>query len=190
MSLIITGCNEEPQYLEMRRRLVNSIHANCPLQEVQSVTFAGASREESAVARVGLFQKAFEVGWTQVAWLDVDTLVRAPLDDFWADVGPGVLKVFHKPKEPDRFKFNSGVVAIGTGAGDMLKGWQRRVIKNNKWFRDQECLWKAYAKSDMELVPLPMKYNDSRFSADSVIWHGKGHSRLDGRWIRESAKYA
>jgi len=192
MSLIITGCNEEPKYLGMKDRLIKSIRANSPEQEVQDIVFVGYSREESAVARVKLFQRAFQSGWEQVGWLDVDTLVRGPLDEFWADVEPGVLKILYRPTLVERSKFNTGVMAIGKspGAELMVADWLRGVNKNNKWYRDQKCLWQAWDNSDIGLVPLPMRFNDHHFDKDSVIWHAKGHCREDSRWKRESEKYA
>ena len=192
MGLLLTGCNENTECMEMRKVCVASIKRNDPDQDLKEVTFPTGDRIEAAMGRVKLFHQAFQRGWTRVGWVDVDTIVRAPLDDFWSDVEPGTLKVMYRPGIADCSIFNTGVMAIGRSpeTEELVANWLRGVMKAKKWLDDQRYLWKVWKKSVVRLIPLETKFNDNHFDRESVIWHGKGHSREDSRWIREAKKYA
>ena len=193
-NLILTGCNDDPKYLKMRRRLLRSIEVNCPGQEVASLTWPGATREESACKRAAMFLRALELGVERVAWLDVDTLVRGCLDEFWGLVGSHALVVSYRPDHDDHFKFNTGVMAVGNSKwmSCLVSVWAHALTKNQDWTADQYWLWWAFQQLGdlVRLKGLPVRYNDSHFAKDSIIWHGKGHSRKSKVWKRESKKYA
>lgn len=126
-----------------------------------------------------------------VLWLDADTIVRDSLYDI---VNGADLSFMYRPKLEDKFKTNSGVVFIRNNEGTrrMVSIWHALVIENPIYMADQLYLWKAYnyMKDEIRFSPLDTKYNDCHFNDKSIIWHGKGSSRLKKKWKKEVDRYA
>jgi len=137
-------------------------------------------------------------------YLDSDMLVMAPLDELFAELETFDLLVKYRPQcdvlgaggTKDAAKFNSGVIAIGSGRIALqfaeeynrhIREWidqARPLCRYDEESRvstciDQEFLYLVYEqfKDRLKFKPLPDEFNDTRFRLGSVIWHGKGMAR-------------
>jgi len=190
--LILTGCNDNPEYTDMMGVLAASCEDNAGILPVCNVFSSAKTKEEAAAAKVRQILYAFHRGEKTVVWLDADTIVRGPLDGLWSDMNPGAMKITFRPDHDAKFKFNTGVIVLtwSLAVDQMVKGWAERIAKDDTWLNDQLYLWKEWKHSNVELLPLEHKYNDSHLAEDSIIWHGKGHARRDPRWLKEQKRYA
>ena len=147
-------------------------------------------------------------------YLDSDILLRGPLDDLFARLARCDLMVLHRPQVATRGalgsehagKFNSGVIAVRpTDAGlRFAERYAARVAariasgepldhRDGGVYTavDQEALyltWEAM-RDEIRFEPLESRFNDSRFGADSPIWHGKGTARRRLAYRSEKARY-
>lgn len=149
-------------------------------------------------------------------YLDSDTLLRAPLTELFGLLRSYDLSVLYRPDTKLRgpmgtdycATFNSGVIAIRHNdvCLQFVEEYNKRMwdwIKSGKEFSayrmeeklftciDQELLYIIYNEYSerLKFVPLPHKFNDSRFLDDSVIWHGKGTARKHPQYVHEKLKY-
>lgn len=167
-------------------------------------------------ARAEPIRKVLERYRRTAVYLDSDTVVRGPLDGLFAILERADLTVAHRPQlelvgpagTPHFAKFNSGVIGVRPSRnglrfarlfhqaiqdhrdeGRPLTGFDRD--RGMATTLDQELLYVCYLKlkHEMTFVPLPARFNDSRFHATSVVWHGKGTARGHLSFRIESARH-
>lgn len=148
-------------------------------------------------------------------YLDSDTLLRRPLTEAFRSLESCDLMVKFRPDldhigaagTPHASKFNSGVIAIRPSeAGIHFAREYDRLLRaffatgrpveiyrrdlGLRFIVDQELLYVCYLRLRDRLVflPLPDKFNDARFHASSVIWHGKGSARKHPQYLLEKLR--
>lgn len=134
--------------------------------------------------RIELIKECFERYNASVAWVDIDVLVRKPLNTF-LEVEPTQLKILYRgDHKPEKVRFNAGIFNIGYSKETygFVDDWHKGLLNNAIWGMGQLEMYKAYLKHQhrVQLVHLDDKYNDlgglnrpNAFSDDSVMWHCK-----------------
>ena len=104
------------------------------------------------------------------------------------------------------YKFNSGVIGLRPSAVGLefvtryCDDIQQRIASGQSIDQthkgvytalDQEYLYILYKEmaSRLQFIPLDPAFNDSDFKPDSVVWHGKGHTRRQLEYKIEKAHY-
>lgn len=149
-------------------------------------------------------------------YLDSDTILREPLFEIFEDLQTYDLLVKKRPElehtgaagTPYGSTFNSGVIAIRpSDAGIRFAKHYNRILETYiasgkpliryqediriRFVVDQELLYVVYHELKDQLLykPLPNKFNDAKFSPDSIIWHGKGTARENSYYVKEKLRY-
>jgi hypothetical protein len=150
-------------------------------------------------------------------YLDSDTLLRGRLTEIFEALKTCDLMVRFRPTlehigvagTPHASRFNSGVIAIrpstegislaieyNRALWEFIDSGKPILIYREEYginvSADQELLYLAYLKMQSEVVfkPLPAKFNDAKFDAVSIIWHGKGIARKHPQFIIEKFRYS
>ena len=151
-----------------------------------------------------------------ILYLDSDTIVRKPLTSLFQNLIHTDLMVLHRPSleqkgvtgSPHAAKFNSGVIAIGKSprSHEFVKSYHDSLtayVESGSPLREFDPISQVHAYADQEYLYLTYLhflkrlrfsslagiYNDSRFSPNSEIWHGKGSARLSIFYRLESLRY-
>lgn len=211
-NIILTAVDNNPHYMEGLKVFLASFAVNAPKEKIRvhlincpveyeiellkiySVQICHIRTDEKSAyrrnyIRHGGMLKAFEEGYNKVAWMDNDAIVRKSLDGFWDGVESGVIKIRCRFNKLDENKFQTGIYALGEP--DSVKRYLRDIIKGlygqDDWKLPQLLMYKLAKK--LKRVELPKKYNDSKFSDNSVIWHCKQSHFNELKYQKEYKKY-
>lgn len=149
-------------------------------------------------------------------YFDSDIILRSSLGGFFEILkGCDAMVRYHPDLNyvgaagtPHGATFNNGVIALNASAGGIrLAQEYDQTLKeylasgkalttynselNMKFVIDQELLYVTFEriKNSVVFEPLPMIYNDARFSYNSVVWHGKGAARKHPTFVIEQKRY-
>ena len=131
----------------------------------------------------------FNKGYSQVAWIDNDAIVRKPLDGLWEGVVPNSIKVWYRKKKLDEYKLQTGVYVIGRGnesvkyCSNIIKGLEG----TDNWLLPQLLMYNEL--NNMKLINMGDSFNDSRFKNGSHIWHCKANHFSNPKYQQEYRKY-
>ncbi|MCP4651126.1 MAG: hypothetical protein GY853_13755 [PVC group bacterium] len=197
MKVFLQSLKENAAGEFVRIYVVNNEKIECELKKINKNIEIKHINEKlnrsQIIIRNALYcHEALKEGYEKVAWIDSDVIIRAKLGDFW-DVKPCELKVIYRRKKKDHIKFQSGVFVIGNSS-EMRKyiwKWAKTIIdlKKAKWYDGQELMCELVLKYKIKQIDMPIKYNDSKFNADSVIWHCKSSHFSYEKYQKEYRKY-
>jgi len=130
---------------------------------------------------------ALNEGYSKVAHMDVDIIVRGNLDELWENVKANTMKIMYKPDQSDKRKLQKGVFVLGNSniTRALLKRLNEKLERHLEWYDDQKYLWKCYNKfkDQIDFQELGKKYNDNQFSDDSIIWHcSRKNKTVHDKW--------
>jgi len=122
---------------------------------------------------------------TRFLMLDVDMIVRKPLDSLYnklnnSDAAFRIQDGVWEGQVYDQLKVASGVILLKPTALSIIEKWIEVMetkneisgIKKGKWYWDQITLWKTVEEtSDMKLAIIERTYSQTDFhDNDAVIW--------------------
>ena len=198
--IIVTAINDNPKYQDYLTTFLASITHNAPAEYVRcwavncpqsfcvkmrkihpklDITNPRRKKFGKAAAshiRSEMIPIELAAGVKQGAWIDNDTIIRAPLDGLFEGVVAGTLRVTHRPwQDAEKRKFQDGVYVLGNSGAvaAMMDRMRRKLKKHTEWYDDQHQLykcWRKYSKR-VKLQNLPRTFNDNHFGPESVIWH-------------------
>jgi lipopolysaccharide biosynthesis glycosyltransferase len=201
---------------EERAAELHKYHPNLIVEHVQWDYEANRWRGIMCCARSIPILHILETYNEPLVYLDSDVLVVGDLGELFAEFESTDLLVKYFPDRDvlgaggtkHGAKFNSGVIAISNSeqGKEFAREYNRRL---REWIVsgkdicktdescgintcvDQEFLYVVYEefKERIRFKPLPLKFNDSKFDRNSVIWHGKGRARKKPQYVREKLYY-
>lgn len=222
MSLITCLVNNSPKHVDQLKALVMSICENAPNERVVvnlldfddmptdvshinrnvAIHYRKVGTQKIPKSKIAAFMWCYRsvvmsemiINHNEpILYLDVDTLVRAPLDDFWLDVESASIKIMRRDTKEDISKFQAGVFAVGNSKAtrDMMKYYNTVVQADIHPFAEQKLLYQAWLmfRDKVEHVQLDSKYNDWHFNSKSIIWHSKGKHFGEKRYQDEYQGY-
>jgi len=211
--IVVTELNGNPEYVGLATAMANSMEHNSPGEHVRVHAFNWTpeqirtfpkSVELVHVERPGMewieavhsqatnMLRALEEGFGAVAHFDVDTIVRAPIDDLWDDVYPNKIKIVYRKHQPSKRRVQNGVYVVGNGSAmiQMMKELEEKMLTKLQWYEDQKQLWKMVKKHKIEMIHLNKKYNDHHMNKNSTIWHCCLKTKYSNdNWNREFGQY-
>ncbi len=125
--------------------------------------------------------------------VDIDSLIRGPLDRIVAAAGAADVGLFLRPELGHSGKnvLASMVYAAPTPAGlRFFEAVARRIAAHllagvQTEMLDQRCLWKLYQAQCNALCfwRVPQRFSDWDLADDSIIWHGKGPRKESQKYL-------
>ena len=144
------------------------------------------------------------VDWTEVVYLDVDTIPLRPLDRFWGPLAKGWDMVACRDETAaevlycrlkNREELGYTITSLGTSqvtqmAGGLMAWRQNKRTKaffrmwHREWqrfgYRDQGALTRAFARVTLKVWPLEYQANATSREEAVEVWHQHGRARRKG----------
>jgi hypothetical protein len=185
---------------------VEALEGVHPRIEVSNDPAFGATSPELMAGRKAFIFDAVMRRFPDDAWyamLDVDSLVRRPLDDLWALVNdrPAALLI------TDGYEYGiyyrhleicSSVVLVRPDARALIEAWVKwtrhgerlGAINPGEWFWDQSTLREAHFDCGVPCNVIPFHiYADDQLRDDSAIWAANVGDRKPEYYARFVAEY-
>ena len=197
-------------------REIQSWHPNLILEKVRWRIDPDNWRALMCSARALPLETVLKKYNEKVIYLDSDTLVRKSIHELLSILDKNDLTVKYRPQLNQMgaagthyaAKFNNGVIGIRPSPigikfaqryNELIqehiasgKPLEHHLKKENiTSIFDQELLFLTYLEfqDDISFYPLPEKFNDARFSPNSIIWHGKGTAYNHPLYTTERYRY-
>ena len=138
-----------------------------------------------------------------IIYLDVDSIVRGPLDDLFESINNNDFAFFkdipyteqfensNRLEESD-FLYHGGFIGIHNNKKNelILERYRDQVSKNIfDWDIDEYILPKLI-NENIDILEIDKSYKDEDLSDKSIIWSGSGRTKFDNhRYIVEAKKY-
>ena len=215
--VIITAVDTVPRYVDGVKAWLKSLAVNAPDEKVMvyaqnwdDVTAISSINPNAEIVRVcndssdPLVRNYIRYDiltnllprYDAVAWIDNDAIIRWPLGGLWDGVVPNSVKYWHRNRR-EHLCFQGGVFVLGAGKkSEKYCGAISAKLKTMKsdnaeerWYAPQTYAYSYVALSGLSIVPMDMRYNDSTFMDDSVIWHCKSSHFADPKYQKEYQHY-
>jgi len=144
--------------------------------------------------RIPTMWKTLKEEWDQVMTIDSDIIIRKPMDSIWDGVESDVIKIWDRgPKKQPFTRVQAGVHIFGNSEDIRIyyKDFMNELGNDWEFRQGQAAIYTVYLrhKNKIRLIQMPVKYNDSDFIDNSIIWHCK-HAHIDKpKFQKEFQKY-
>lgn len=223
-NLLITAFNTRQPFIDHFKVFNNSLRINCPSQVLKVYVYSYVKEESvpyigylsnnviPAYKRLECNEADLQSYMTfvrykilidilqncpsveKVAWIDVDTIIRGNISEFWNFVTPNSITLM------DRFnitKEECGKVSTGF-FGLYNDKYSRQLLEycihfcetEKKYYgMDQLAMVRAIKHFGTKINNLPIYLHDLAWDDDSKVWHARhGHIAVE-KWVREYNKY-
>lgn len=139
-----------------------------------------------------------------IIYMDIDTIVRGPLDGLYEQSMTGDLAMFkdvpYTEQHPgsnrlqgNEVLYHGGLICVNNNdkTRELFADWVK-IVNNDmtNWDVDEDLFYTAHNRSDISIVCLQETYKDENLNDRSLVWSGAGQTKFtQDKYIQECKKY-